>query len=348
MARKTTSLTEAFTLLEILRRIPRNRHTTIQEIQAGMAAAGKNIETRTLQRYMKAICETEMLGVECDTRTRPYGFRQSPKGGKFLSTQMSAHESLLMRLAEEHMRYLMPAALTRSLSPLFEAAQLNMSEAGATKREQSWLKKVAVVSSTLPVLPPTIKQKCFDDVSESLFHETKLEIQYRNSSGRTLSALVSPLGLVQQDVRFYLVCRFEGYDNVRHLALHRITQTTRTDFPAERPKDFSLDAYIKSRHFNYTDGDGARILLSFDFTNPVTAQILKETPFNRSQNIERLDDSRFRLTVKIEDSPLLAGWFAVWSDRAGISDIRKEPLEEAAAPQTCAAEAEPAHEGGAD
>ena len=46
MARKTTSLTEAFTLLEILRRIPRNRHTTVQEIQAGMAAAGKKMPLR--------------------------------------------------------------------------------------------------------------------------------------------------------------------------------------------------------------------------------------------------------------------------------------------------------------
>ena len=142
--------------------------------------------------------------------------------------------------------------------------------------------------------------------------------------------------------------RFEDYDNVRQLALHRISRSDVTEFSVERPKGFSLDAYIAERHFNYTDGENQKIRLSFDFTNPVTAQNLRKTPFNRSQKIIEVEKGLWRLTVEIEDSPLLAGWFAVWSDRAGISDIRKEPLEEAAAPQTCAAEAEPAHEGGVD
>ena len=326
MARKTTSLSEAFTILEILRRIPRNRHATITEIQVGLAAAGIEVETRTLQRYMKAICENESLGIECDMRSRPYGFRQSPKGSDFLSTQMSAHESLLMRLAEEHMRYLMPSVLTKSLSPFFEAAQENMSETGKSRRESDWLKKVAVVSSTLPVMPPNIKQKIFDSVSEALFREVKLDLQYKNSAGKTVNAVVSPLGLVQQDVRLYLVCRFEGYDNVRHLALHRISRSDVTEFSVERPKGFSLDAYIAERHFNYTDGENQKIRLSFDFTNPVTAQNLRETPFNRSQKIIEVEKGLWRLTVEIEDSPLLAGWFAVWQERAGIKNVQRVPI----------------------
>ena len=70
---------------------------------------------------------------------------------------------------------------------------------------------------------------------------------------------------MQQDVRLYLVCMFDRYENVRHLALHRLTKARVTEFQAERPKDFSLDSYVNSCHFNYSDGSGRKV----DFRNTI-------------------------------------------------------------------------------
>lgn len=329
MASKTSSLAEAFLFIEILSRIPRTHFITSSQLLENLAAAGIEVRMRKLQRYMATICEYDQFGIECDKRSRPYGYRRTVKGTTIAATQLSANESLLLRLAQEHMRFLMPPSLSRSLSPLFEAASSNFSESGAGTPQEAWLKKIAVVSGTIPMIAPNIKPRIFDDVSEALFREVKLEIEYRNTAEKTVTGIVSPLGLVQQDVRLYLVCRFDGFDNIRHLALHRLTDTRLTELASERPKDFTLDEYIRSRLFNYTNGKSEKILLQFEFTNPKTALNLSETPFNRSQRIQKLSGSLWRLTVEIEDSPLLDGWLAVWSDISGIRNLTKTPLDAA-------------------
>ena len=240
-------------------------------------------------------------------RSRPYGYKQSTAGGTLLSQQMSVHECLLLRLAQEHMRFMIPTTLSKSLSPLFDMASQKFNEtlSAAPRNEKAWLKKIAVVGSSLPMMPPKISRTIFEAVSEALFRELKLEIEYDSASGKQVKSLITPLGLVQQDVRLYLVCMFDRYENVRHLALHRLTKARVTEFQAERPKDFSLDSYVNSCHFNYSDGSGRKVELSFRFTNAVTALNLNETPFNRTQRLEKLPDGSFHLSVILTDSPLI-------------------------------------------
>ena len=167
-----------------------------------------------------------------------------------------------------------------------------------------------------------ILPRIFDAVSEGLYRESKLEIKYVNTLDEEKSGIVSPLGLVQQEQRLYLVCKIDGYDNVRHLALHRISSVRVLDFAAERPADFALDRYVAERHFNYSNGRKIRLVL--EFTNAVTAKNLEETPFNRTQAVVSeapAPDPRWRITVDIEDSLLLDGWLAM--RRASILSTKK-------------------------
>ena len=91
MARKTSALDEAITLIEILQRIPKHRKVTLLEIQEGLAASGIELRTRTLQRYLKAITETPAFGIECDQRARPYGYKQGgERHGHALAPGLSA------------------------------------------------------------------------------------------------------------------------------------------------------------------------------------------------------------------------------------------------------------------
>ena len=53
----------------------------------------------------------------------------------------------------------------------------------------------------------------------------------------------------------------------------------------------------------------------------MTALNLNETPFNRTQRLEKLPDGSFHLSVILTDSPLIDGWIAVWKDKAGISEL---------------------------
>lgn len=55
----------------------------------------------------------------------------------------------------------------------------------------------------------------FDAVSEALYYNRWLNIDYSNAHGTRRQVEVMPLGLAQQGSRLYLVCRFKGYDNER-------------------------------------------------------------------------------------------------------------------------------------
>ena len=234
MPRKSSTLDEAVMLIQILTRIPKGRLITAQQLKQELDAAGIPIRIRTLQRYLKTMASTDVFGIDCDMRSRPYGYKQSTAGGTLLSQQMSVHECLLLRLAQEHMRFMIPTTLSKSLSPLFDMASQKFNEtlSAAPRNEKAWLKKIAVVGSSLPMMPPKISRTIFEAVSEALFRELKLEIEYDSASGKQVKSLITPLGLVQQDVRLYLVCMFDRYENVRHLALHRLTKARVTEFQA--------------------------------------------------------------------------------------------------------------------
>ncbi|WP_253821889.1 WYL domain-containing protein [Vibrio cyclitrophicus] len=64
-----------------------------------------------------------------------------------------------------------------------------------------------------------------------------LNIDYYNTKQVQKSALVMPLGLAQQGQRMYLVCRFDGYNNERSIAVHRVRKATVSSFGFERPKE---------------------------------------------------------------------------------------------------------------
>ena len=233
MPRKSSTLDEAVMLIQILTRIPKGRLITAQQLKQELDAAGIPIRIRTLQRYLKTMASTDVFGIDCDMRSRPYGYKQSTAGGTLLSQQMSVHECLLLRLAQEHMRFMIPTTLSKSLSPLFDMASQKFNEtlSAAPRNEKAWLKKIAVVGSSLPMMPPKISRTIFEAVSEALFRELKLEIEYDSASGKQVKSLITPLGLVQQDVRLYLVCMFA----MRTCATSRFTASRRPASPNFRP-----------------------------------------------------------------------------------------------------------------
>ena len=233
----------------------------------------------------------------------------------------------MLRLIEANLHYQLPGKLNRAMEPFFDAARQTLSETqGKITHENEWLNKVAVVSNTLPQIPPSIKPRIFEAVSNALFENKKLKITYQNAEGKEKTKTVSPMGLVQQDIRLYLVCRFDGYQDIRHLALHRIRNAELLTEPAQKELNFDIKTYVKEHHFNYTNSETKMVRLTLVFTNEATALNLTEAPFNRTQKIEKLEDGRYRLTVKIEDSLLLDGWINTWRDIAGIVSVEKKTL----------------------
>ncbi len=324
MSRDTSSLLEAINIVEILRRIPRNRRITAEELRQALAADGIEISTRTMQRTLKTISECGRFDVECDTRERPYGYRRIELLSNLGLDTMTPSEALLLRLVEERMRFQLPPSISKGLSHLYDEAKAFFSEGKADNRKKLWQKKVCYIPASLPQVPAQVKPRIFDVISEALYLDVKINLTYINSEEKKTKAYVMPLGLVQQDSRLYLVCQFDGFDNYRHLALHRICQASLTTTHFARPKNFSLASYVADRHFNYSNGEKVNWVVEFE--NDVMALNLKETPFNATQKLTKTRGGLWKLEVVIEDSIWLDGWVAAYKNVARIKSSKKTKI----------------------
>lgn len=190
----------------------------------------------------------------------------------------------------------------------------------ARQVERRWLKKVLRIPESQPLLAPKIAPGVFEAVSDALYRECKLRIYYRNAQGRRKSATVWPLGLVQQGVRLYLVCRFEGYGNERILALPRIVQAEASDEPFSWPTGFDLAVYCSGGAFGVSRGRKVRLRFRID---KVYGQHLLESPLAADQTASDLGDA-LEITATVADTELLIRWLRGWGPK--VNAVEMTPL----------------------
>ncbi|MGF6730825.1 putative DNA-binding transcriptional regulator YafY [Paraburkholderia youngii] len=306
--------------IELLRRIPRNRKVTAAELHEQLQHAGHGRDLRTIQRQLETLCEH--FDIECDDRSKPYGYCWKAQSGGLSLPVLSEQESLILLLAEEHLTHLLPVGVMKSMDGFFEQARRNFGPTAAEKPSQQWLKKVRVVSPTQPTLPPKIEDGVFDAVSNALYSNLWLEVEYRNAAGQYKSAEVMPLGLAQQGVRLYLVCRYKGYDNERILALHRIISASATARAFDRPTDFDLERYEADGKFGF--GSGRRVKLSFCVDRETGLQLI-ESPLTPDQEVATLDDG-LAVSAVVVETVQLHRWLLGFGDK--VWDVKLEDIGE--------------------
>ena len=220
MPKRPDTIETTVMALEILRRIPRNQFISTSDLHTQLHDAGFERDVRTIQRQLDMLAEH--FNIERDTRSKPYGYKWKEIPNGFGIAAMTQQESLLLTLAEQHLHSLLPPSVLKVMDRFFEQARNNLKPHTNAKLEREWLFKVRSVRETLPLLPPKINPEVLEEVSTALYENKWLQIDYKNSLNESKnSRKVMPLGLVQQGHCLYLVCRFDGYDNERNLALHR-------------------------------------------------------------------------------------------------------------------------------
>ncbi len=322
MARTTTGIGEVRLLLEILKRIPSDRKITCTELLTVLENSGFPVNKRTFQRYLKELTEAD-CGIMCDRTSKPFGYRRTKTVTNLDTLRLDNNAKLLLNLAKEHLKYQLPPEVSSSLDYLFSESN-ETGRGREDKLRQKWLDKVAVVSGSIPMMPPKILGRIFNEVAAGLFEGKQLDISYTRSDGTEKKVRVSPLGLVQQEVRLYLVGKYVGTEELRHFALHRMKEVRIVDIYAEQPKNFNLKSYVQNNHFNY--GSGKMVELKIEFSNPTTAVNMQETPFNPTQKILKLENGNYELTVEIEDSILLNGWIESWRQEGEFVVVKKREI----------------------
>ena len=311
MATRPTSLETTLLSIELLQRIPRRQKITASELRDELAAAGYDRDIRSVQRQLDILCQH--FEIERDDRAKPYGYRWKPHSPGFSVPSISSNEALLLALAQQHLKNLLPSNVTRALDESLRLGMKTLETQHSATRAREWITKVRVVGSGPPLLPPKVSEAVLADVSEALYANRWLEIDYLSGTGKRSQAKVMPLGLAQQDVRLYLVCRFDGYENERSLALHRI-RSTQIGTTFIRPADFSLADYEDEGRFAV--GDGQRIVLSFEIRQQA-GRHLQETPLSTDQEITAHGDW-LKVRSTVVDSRALRSWLNGFG-----SDVRK-------------------------
>ncbi len=321
-----TSLNDAFLLLQILRRIPATRAVSSRQIKESLALADMDIPMRRIQRYLKAMVEAPEFGIDCNDTCRPFSYRRTLGGVRFINTPLSTNESLLIRLAELSFENKLPQSMTESLEPLFTQAQAVLKESSPErKRAAKWLNKIAVVPATLPRELPTIRPRIFEAVTQALFEEKQLKIDYQKRDGKSYKGLITPLGLVHQQARMYLIAYKEDGESIRHWALHRFKAALVTKHPSLNTEGFDLAEYLKDTTFNYglrthkffrLISDNAHLMLD-----------LTEAPLSKTQKLYTalskpardalaglytVTDKTFVCDFVLEDSRLLDSFLGMW------------------------------------
>jgi len=311
MPKRPDSLETLQIALELIQRIPKGRTVTAAELRQQLSDAGFERDMRTIQRQLETL--SEYFDIDRDDSTKPYRYCWKERAKGLSLPSLSAQESLLLTLAEQQLHNLLPARLMKSMEGFFIQAHQQLGAQDSTKREREWLEKVRVVSTSQPLLPPKVDPDVFEQVSNALFANQWLTVEYKNAAGKQTESRIMPLGLAQQGPRMYLVCRFDGYDNERSLALHRILSARASTFSFERPKDFDLEKYDSNGRFAY--GDGEFVRLSFSIEKEAGLHLL-ESPLSADQQVVELEDS-YEISATVVDSAMLEWWLRGFGNAVG-------------------------------
>lgn len=318
MAPHTDRLDTALLLIEILKRIPRQRRVSAAELQSQLAAQGYERDIRTIQRHLDTL--SSAFALDRDERSKPFGYRW-PEGAPALSLPgLSAPEALLLQLAHEHLRLLLPPRVLQAMAPFFEQAGRTLHNTPHAERERQWPRKVRVVPSRQPLLPPKIAPEVLEQVTTALQDNCWLQLRYRNASQHEREVCVMPLGLVQQSTSLYLVCRFEGYDNERNLALHRMQQAQATRRGFTYPVDFDLARYEADGRFGF--GNGQHIQLRFCIDKGAGLH-LTESRLSEDQTVQEHED-HYEICATVVDTAMLDWWLLGFGE--AVWDVVREPV----------------------
>jgi predicted DNA-binding transcriptional regulator YafY len=288
--------------LELLRRIPKGRTVTAPQLKRQLAEAGIERDVRTIERQLEAL--SRQFEINRDETGKPYRYSWKGSAKGISLPSLNAQECLLLTVAEEQLKMLLPPRLMRAMSAFFSQARNQLDEQPTAQQEREWLKKVRVVGTSQPLLPPKVDNKVFEQVCTALYGDQWLTIQYQNTKGEQIKSRVMPLGLVQQGPRMYLVCRFEGYTDERNLALHRILSANASSSTFKRPPEFDLKRYDDEGRFGF--GNGELIKLSFWIEKDYGLHLL-ESPLSEDQQV-REGRRYYQISATVVDSAMLDWW----------------------------------------
>ncbi len=294
----------------MLRRIPRApRKTTATDLADALDREGYRTSKRTVERDLIAL--QQLFPLECDDRSRPFGWSWSREAHALDVPGLSPAEAVAFELVRRYLEPVLPASILAALRPHFSSAARVLSADVPPDDPRAWTKKIRVVHPTQLTIAPKVSPAALDAITEALMADRQIRVQYgKDRQEFTLH----PIALIQRGPVTYLVATAFHYTDPRLYAIHRFASAVATDQPA-RKTELNLDRWIADGALGF--GRGQRIRLVAVFSG-AAATHLAETPLASDQVIEQVGGGRTRVTAEVAHTPLLVWWLRGFGEEVEV------------------------------
>lgn len=294
-----STLLRQWKMLRMIPRLPRKIGTA--DLMQKLEDADFNVDLRTIQRDLNQL--SEVLPLTSD-QAKPQGWAWKEAAEQFDIPGMEPQVALAFHMAEVHLRSLLPASTVDTLEPWFSAARRVLDEHG--NGISHWPEKIRVLPRGLPQKAPEIDADVQAKVYQAVLQERQLQISYGREADSRRDYVIHPIALVVRNQIVYLVCVFEGFDDIRQLAMQRIHSAEVLNASVQKPVGFSLDDYISQGAFGLVFGEvflrlEARLMRHLEIH-------LRETAIAEDQVIEDIDENFVRLAATVPDTLELRLW----------------------------------------
>lgn len=292
-------------MLEMIPRAP--QHTTTPELADRLRSRGFEVTLRTVQRDLERL--SSQFGLFCDETVRLKKWAWLKTADVLDIPRLSLHAALTFKLVEQHLAATLPPATLAFLQPYFDAAGRALTQDSAISFAD-WANRVRIIDRGPVLLAPAVADQIHDLVYLALLENRTLQLEYLRLGGTDVRAYtVHPQALAVRQGVIYLVCVFDGHDNLRQLALHRIQSAKLGDKTAQRRADFDMDQYIAQGEFGTRKGQMIPLHCRFRARN---GEHLRETPLSADQTIEDDGEDYFILRATVPWTAELNRWLLGW------------------------------------
>jgi predicted DNA-binding transcriptional regulator YafY len=318
MRKATDTLSRQWVMLQKVPAYPRRIST--KDMHDYLRDEGHRIDIRTTQRDLERLSVDFPLACHKDGRTN---YWQWGKGAYALEVpSMTPSTALVFQLVEQYLWPLLPHSTLKLLQPYLGRASEVL-----TSQFRNWQRNVRMISRGSILIPPEIDDDVQRVVYSALLERRQFTVYYRpRETNDPVEYVVNPIGLVIRDGISYLIATLWNYDDIKHLALHRMRFAALSEQPARRRDGFSLDEYITNEAgFSYpVSKDKLQLEVRFE---SAAAFHLRESKLSADQQIEEIDDGHVLLTATVPDSSEIRWWLLGFGDQVevlGPEKLREE------------------------
>lgn len=307
------TLRRQWLMLQALPRAP--MRTTAADIADRLASAGHSISKRSVERDLQAL--SEFFPIDCDVRSKPYGWSWMRNAPSFSLPGMSPLQALVLKTAEVHLKGLLPAGQLSELKPLFQQASQTLGTTPNREGLAAWPRSIAVVPATLTLIPPEIDPDVLRTIHQALIDHRQARITYQPRGARqNKTYAIHPIGLIQRGSVSYLACTVEYFDDPRLLAMHRICKAEGLDATAKNQPPEVMEAAKRMVISGFSDRGSIRLVMKMASDAIIH---IEENRLSVDQTISETDDPEWMMVrATVNDTEQLRWWLFGYANQLEV------------------------------